>query len=83
MKTTIDLPDELFRRAKAIARKRGATLRAVVIECLHSGLATAAGPERYQPRDLRTGRAGVGLQPGIDLRNWDQVRAIIYEGRGE
>lgn len=83
MKTTIDLPEELLRRAKAAARTRGTTLRAIVIESLHAGLASAGGPERYAPRDLRSGRAGDGLQPGIDLRDWDQIRAIIYEGRGE
>jgi hypothetical protein len=83
MTTTIDLPEDLFRRAKIAARTRGTTFRALVIECLHAALASAGGPERYAPRDLRTGRAGVGLQPGIDLRDWDQVRAIIYEGRGE
>jgi hypothetical protein len=22
------------------------------------------------------------LQPGIDFRNWEQIRAIIYEGHG-
>lgn len=34
MKTTIELPDPLFRRAKVVAAQRGATLRELVIEGL-------------------------------------------------
>jgi len=25
---------------------------------------------------------GEGVQPGIDLRDWDHIRSLIYEGRG-
>ncbi|MCC6953629.1 MAG: hypothetical protein IT290_05890 [Deltaproteobacteria bacterium] len=34
MKTTIDLDDKLFKRAKAIAAKRGVSFRALVTEAL-------------------------------------------------
>jgi len=34
MKTTIELPDPLFRRAKVLAARRGTTLRALVVEGL-------------------------------------------------
>ena len=34
MKTTIDLPDELLREAKAVALRRGTTLRAVMTHAL-------------------------------------------------
>lgn len=36
MKTTIELPDGLFLRAKTIARQRGTTLRRLVIEGLET-----------------------------------------------
>ena len=47
MKTTIELPDPLFRRAKIVAAQRGTTLRGLVIEGLQSvtvGGAAAASP---------------------------------------
>ena len=36
MKTTIELPDPLFRRAKIVAAQRGTTLRGLVIKGLRS-----------------------------------------------
>lgn len=38
MKTTIDLPDEIFRRAKAIASGRGMTLKRFFTEALEEKL---------------------------------------------
>ncbi len=38
MKTTIDLPDELFRRAKAVAALRGESLRQLITESLEKEL---------------------------------------------
>jgi predicted nucleic acid-binding protein len=43
MRTTIDLPDELFRRAKAQAALQGQTLKDLIIECLERGLHQTAG----------------------------------------
>jgi hypothetical protein len=42
MKTTIELPDPLFRHAKIVAARRGTTLRELVVEGLRH--ATSAGP---------------------------------------
>ena len=39
MKTTIDIPDPLFRRAKSRAAERGQTLRQLVAEALQEKLA--------------------------------------------
>jgi Zn-dependent alcohol dehydrogenase len=48
MKTTIELPDPLFRRAKVLAARRGATLRDLVVEGLRhvtgSGAAANGAP---------------------------------------
>lgn len=38
MRTTIDLPDELFREVKMRAVQQGKTLKEWVTECIHSGL---------------------------------------------
>jgi hypothetical protein len=44
MKTTIEIPDALFRKAKSRAAERGQSLKALVTEALHEKLARAAGP---------------------------------------
>ena len=38
MKTTLDIPDPLFREAKMVAARDGTTLRAVVTEALEAEL---------------------------------------------
>jgi hypothetical protein len=43
MKTTIEIPDPLFRRAKTRAAERGQTLKALVAEALREKLALDAG----------------------------------------
>jgi len=50
MKTTIDLPDELFRRAKALAALRGESLKQLITESLEKELdpaRTAVGGMRH------------------------------------
>lgn len=43
MKTTLDLPDPLFRKAKATAAERGQSLKEFVAEALRDKLVRAAG----------------------------------------
>lgn len=38
MRTTIDMPDALFRRAKTVMAKRGMTFRSLVIDALEQAL---------------------------------------------
>lgn len=80
MRVTIKIQSELHRRAKEIARKEGTTLRALVEEGLRSSLASRAKPHRQGKFRMRTCKGKV--QPGIDFSNWEQIRAIIYEGHG-
>lgn len=81
MKTTIDIADALLDAAKATAAREKTTLRALVEEALHDVLKKRE-VER-QPFRLRDGSfRGEGLQPGVDLSNWDQMLSLIYEGRG-
>lgn len=49
MKTTLELPDELFRRAKATAALRGASLKDVVSEALRDHLDQKAAHDSRQP----------------------------------
>ena len=47
MKTTLEIPDPLFRRAKATAAERGQSLKALVTEALQEKL--SAGIARTHP----------------------------------
>ena len=58
MKTTIELPDPLFRHAKILAARRGTTLRELVVEGLQHVTATAPAPAETAPR-LTTEEAAV------------------------
>lgn len=62
MRTTLDLPDDILRRAKIEAVERGSTLRQLVIEALQREM---AGTER--PRK-RLARAPIKLAADAPLR---------------
>jgi hypothetical protein len=42
MKTTLEIPDPIFRRAKAVAAERGVALRVFVTEAVEEKLASAS-----------------------------------------
>jgi hypothetical protein len=46
MKTTIDIPAPLLRRAKAHAATHGSSLKTFVIDAIQSGLNQASGPPK-------------------------------------
>jgi hypothetical protein len=52
MRSTFDLPDDLLKRAKIAAVKRGSTLRELVAEALRRLLAEQAAPERKRMTGL-------------------------------
>ncbi len=54
MRTTIELPDELFREAKIKAIQRGVTLRELVAEFIELGLRNAAETDARIPKTRRT-----------------------------
>ncbi len=60
MKTTIDIADHLLREAKALASRRGTTLRVIVEEALEARL---RGPEPA-PFSLRDASVGGRGAPG-------------------
>jgi hypothetical protein len=45
MKTTLEIPDPIFRRAKSVAAQRGIALRAFVTEAVEEKLAAASQKE--------------------------------------
>jgi len=61
MKTTIDLPDEILRRAKVLAAQRQTTLKALVLAGLDWVLQSESAVGR---RDEAVGRLRQGLHLG-------------------
>lgn len=81
MKTTIDIADALFERAKLVAERDRITFRALVEEGLQVVLERRANSgANFRLRDASVG--GSGVQPGVDLANRDQMLSLMYEGRG-
>lgn len=81
MGVTIEIPDALLDEARAVAEREHTTVQALVEEGLRTVLERRA--EQQTPFQLRDGSVGGnGLQPGIDLTDWDAMLALIYEGRG-
>lgn len=81
MKTTVQLPDSLLTRAKAIALREKTTLAALVEEGLRA-VVQARSAQNEKPFVLRDASVGGnGMSPEFKDR-WDAVRSAIYEGRG-
>ncbi len=65
MRTTLDLNDQLIRRAKRVAAERGTTLTALIEDALRQKLSHAP-PTRGKRRTVHTFK-GNGLLPGVEL----------------
>jgi hypothetical protein len=80
MKVMIDIPEPLLRKARRLAARKRTTLRALVEQCLRHAL-----QESNRSRTFRLRKAsfkGRGLQPEHRDGSWEQLRALVYEGRG-
>ena len=80
MKTTVDISDDLVRRAKAHAAREGTTLRSLVERGLREVLRADRKRHRFELRDARDG--GHGLQADFQDADWQRIREAAYEGRG-
>jgi Arc/MetJ family transcription regulator len=80
MKTTIEITDSLFARAKQAAVDDNTTIRALVEDGLRKVLDER---EQRKPFKLRDGSVGGrGLKPEFAGAGWDKIRDAIYEGHG-
>ncbi|MGZ3579430.1 MAG: DUF2191 domain-containing protein [Syntrophales bacterium] len=80
MKTTIQIPDNLYKEMRKLAQREQRTIKAVVEESLRRTLS-----ERQRGRRFRLRKAtfkGNGLQPHLAGTSWDQILHVSYEGRG-
>jgi hypothetical protein len=79
MKTTMEIPDVLFREAKRYAAGRGLSLKQVMESALRRTLETAGGPAPpFRLRKHAFGGRGLAVEGG-----WEPIRERIYKGRGE
>lgn len=69
MKTTIDLPDPLFRRAKASAAQRGTSMKALFTRAIEKDLDTPDTPISELLRDL----------PRVDKETLETIRSRVEE----
>ena len=72
MKTTVDLPDTLYRRAKIRAAERGTTLRALLVESLDEHLSRQDGGSMELTKRDRFAR---------DDRGWPVLRPSAGDTR--
>ena len=80
MKTTIDIPDGLYRRVKSLAAERGQTVKSFVLEALQQKLAAkATGP--WQERGWRAvfGKAPANLMGDLQRRLDEEYSSIQSE----
>jgi len=80
MKTTLDISDNLLRRAKELARKENLTLRSLVEGGLELVLKAREerGPHKVKPVVFR----GKGLSEQFRGASWAEIRRAVYEGQG-
>lgn len=77
----MDIPEDLISQLKERAAREGTTVETIVRTALRQFLAQdhhLPGGFRLKDGSFR----GSGLAPGIREGDWEQIRDIIYEGRG-
>ena len=80
MKTTVEIADPLFAEAKAEARRRGVTVRALIEDGLRRVIAEPS-PNRYVLPDCSYGTGGpTDAWLGA---TWEEKLEVIYEGRSD
>lgn len=80
LKTTVELSDELMRTAKAHASTQKITFRALVERGLRLAIREDRSKQNFVLRDASVN--GNGLNPELKGKDWSEIRALIYEGRG-
>lgn len=79
MKTTIEIADDLFKRAQQVARKEKTTFRALAEQGLR--LVLRQKQANAKARKWKPLTRGGGLNREFREWNWEKIRDLIYEGR--
>jgi hypothetical protein len=76
MRTTLDLNDQLARKAKKAAAEAGTTLTALIEDALRARLSVT---RRSGPRVKLRPFKGTGVRPGVDLSRTSSVLDALDE----
>ena len=79
MKTTVEIEDALFARARRLAQRTGRSMRSLVEEGLRRCLEDEQLPKHYVLPDKSVGTAG-NPNP-LETLSWQDIRDEIYGGR--
>lgn len=80
MRTTIRIDDDLYRRAKASAARRGMTVGQLIEDAVRMALRPRTVDQARVP-DLPV-YGGSGTMPGVDLADPRALRDVMDEGLG-
>lgn len=82
MKTTLQLPDDLYREVKATAALSGRSVTSIIEESLRTFLAQSSAPHDLPPLPISRSSDGFTeefLATGIDFNNTGEVLAWLDE----
>lgn len=81
MKTTVELSDALFSELKAMSGEEKKSMRELIETALRLYIDShreKAPPYRFENHSFK----GNGVCEGIEEGKWEDIRGIIYQGRG-
>jgi len=71
MRTTIDLPDTLFRKTKATAALRGSTMKDLIVRAIEREVAQQASSKKSSARSVKLPLLHLKSGRKLDLTNFD------------
>jgi len=80
MRTSVEIPDPLMRRAKRLAQRRKTTLRELVLEGLRVVVDRDVRPPSYELEDCSYGSGG--LVAGLSWEDQERMDELVYGDRG-
>ena len=79
MKTTVEIPDGLFREAKRYAHSHDLTFREVV----EAGLRRVVSEKASACKPFRLAKESFREDGMLRDYSWSEIRSLTYPGRGE
>lgn len=80
MKTTVEIQDGLLKAARKVAAEEDTTVRALIEEGLRRVVEQRQASNHFRLREASFGEGG--LHPDVREGSWEQIRDIVYDGRG-
>ncbi len=79
MRTSLDIPEPLLKRAKRLARERSTTLRQLLLDGLRSVIERGTETASYQMQDCSFGAGG--LVEGLSWSDTERIDELVYGDR--